>query len=166
MKKGKFMGDLQKTLKYSLVFGLSGAVIIPFVYEFYANVSKAVGIVLIMLWALTAGLKLSKQKISYCILGTTACLGYAGVLGIVCYVVIHKLAIAFMDVNGGYTLLPLSEQAKFVLYTAIIGMSIYIVCFFARAVKKALAIIIRNRENTASYIQDAFADENIGEKWL
>ena len=40
------MPDIQKSMKLSLAFGLSGAVILPVLYEVYANISAAAGLVL------------------------------------------------------------------------------------------------------------------------
>ena len=37
------MPDIQKSMKLSLAFGLSGAVILPVLYEVYANISAAKG---------------------------------------------------------------------------------------------------------------------------
>ena len=39
--KGAAMPDIQKSMKLSLAFGLSGAVILPVLYEVYANISAA-----------------------------------------------------------------------------------------------------------------------------
>ena len=44
--KGAAMPDIQKSMKLSLAFGLSGAVILPVLYEVYANISAAAGLVL------------------------------------------------------------------------------------------------------------------------
>ncbi len=38
------MPDIQKSMKLSLAFGLSGAVILPVLYEVYANISAAAGL--------------------------------------------------------------------------------------------------------------------------
>ena len=54
------MPDIQKSMKLSLAFGLSGAVILPVLYEVYANISAAAGLVLIAVWAVCAGAKFSE----------------------------------------------------------------------------------------------------------
>ncbi len=56
------MPDIQKSMKLSLAFGLSGAVILPVLYEVYANISAAAGLVLIAVWAVCAGAKFSALK--------------------------------------------------------------------------------------------------------
>ena len=60
--KGAAMPDIQKSMKLSLAFGLSGAVILPVLYEVYANISAAAGLVLIAVWAVCAGAKFSALK--------------------------------------------------------------------------------------------------------
>ena len=105
------MNDVQKTLKYSLVFGLTGAVIIPLFYEIYSNISKTIGLLLVAVWAAAAGIKLSSEKLKYGILGATACLAYTGVLGLVCYTVIHPAAVSFLNAHSDYIQLTLEEQA-------------------------------------------------------
>ena len=49
------MPDIQKSMKLSLAFGLSGAVILPVLYAVYAKISAAAGLVLIAGWAVCAG---------------------------------------------------------------------------------------------------------------
>ena len=63
------MPDIQKSMKLSLAFGLSGAVILPVLYEVYANISAAVGLVLIAVWAVCAGAKFSVLKFKEAFMG-------------------------------------------------------------------------------------------------
>ena len=53
------MPDIQKSMKLSLAFGLSGSVIMPVMYEVYANISAAIGLLLIAAWAVYAGARFS-----------------------------------------------------------------------------------------------------------
>lgn len=157
------MNDVQKTLKYSLVFGLTGAVIIPLFYEIYANISKTIGLLLVAVWVIAAGVKLSSEKLKYGILGATACLAYTGVLGLVCYTVIHPAAVSFINSHAGYIQLSLEEQAWFLLYAALIGLCMYFICFARRGLMKAVSLIKGNGDKAAAYIQDAFTDDYDGE---
>ena len=63
------MPDIQKSMKLSLAFGLSGAVILPVLYEVYANISAAAGLVLIAVWAVCAGAKFSALKFKEAFMG-------------------------------------------------------------------------------------------------
>ena len=157
------MNDVQKTLKYSLVFGLTGAVIIPLFYEIYANISKTIGLLLVAVWAIAAGVKLSSEKLKYGILGATACLAYTGVLGLVCYTAIHPAAVSFLNAHSDYIQLSLEEQAWFLLYAALIGLCMYLICFARLGLMKAVSLIKGNGDKAAAYIQDAFADDYDGE---
>ena len=154
------MNDVQNTLKYSLVFGLTGAVFIPLFYEVYANISKTAGLVLIAVWAAAAGIKLSAERLKHGILGATACLAYTGVLGIVCYTVIHPAAVSFLNAHAKYIQLSLEEQAWFLLYAALIGFSMYLICAARRGMMKAASLIKGNGDKAAAYIPDAFDDYN------
>lgn len=156
------MNDLQKTLKYSLIFGLSGALLIPLFYEVYANISRTIGLVLIAVWAVFAGIKLSAQKLKYGILGATACIAYTGVLGIVGYTIIHPAMVSFLNSHSSYIQLSIKEQARFLLYAAVISLCIYLVCIARRGIMKATSHIKGNGNKAASYIQNAFADD-VGE---
>ena len=51
--------DLQRSMKLSLIFGLAGAVLVPFLYEIYANVSTAAGLFLVAAWTVFVGIKFS-----------------------------------------------------------------------------------------------------------
>ena len=83
------MPDIQKSMKLSLAFGLSGAVILPVLYEVYANISAAAGLVLIAVWEVCAGAKFSALKFKEAFMGMVCTLAYAGILGVICYIVIH-----------------------------------------------------------------------------
>ena len=76
------MPDIQKSMKLSLAFGLSGAVILPVLYEVYANISAAAGLVLIAVWAVCAGAKFSALKFKEAFMGMVCTLAYAGILGV------------------------------------------------------------------------------------
>ena len=88
------MPDIQKSMKLSLAFGLSGAVILPVLYEVYANISAAAGLVLIAVWAVCAGAKFSALKFKEAFMGMVCTLAYAGILGVICYIVIQSFRYA------------------------------------------------------------------------
>ena len=154
------MNDLNRSMKYSMVFGLAGAVILPFLYECYANISHTGALFLIGCWAVFAGIKFSRLPFKSAMLGISACLAYSGVLGMVCYVAMHPAAVRFLTAHSKYFYLSLKEQMYFLLYAALIMVGMYIVCLAKYGVCKAVSRLKDNGRKTAEYIDNAFSDED------
>ena len=157
--KGAAMPDIQKSMKLSLAFGLSGAVILPVLYEVYANISAAVGLVLIAVWAACAGAKFSALKFKEAFMGMVCTLAYAGILGVICYIVIHPKVSDMLNRRSVYFQLSLKQQAYFVLYAVLISLCMFLVWGGIFGVKKAIERFRLNREKTGEYIDKAFDDD-------
>lgn len=157
--KGAAMPDIQKSMKLSLAFGLSGAVILPVLYEVYANISAAPGLVLIAVWAVCAGTKFSALKFKEAFMGMVCTLAYAGILGVICYIVIHPKVSDMLNRRSVYFQLSLKQQAYFVLYAVLISLCMFLVWGGIFGVKKAIERFRLNREKTGEYIDKAFDDD-------
>lgn len=157
--KGAAMPDIQKSMKLSLAFGLSGAVILPALYEVYANISAAAGLVLIAVWAVCAGAKFSALKFKEAFMGMVCTLAYAGILGVICYIVIHPKVSDMLNRRSVYFQLSLKQQAYFVLYAVLISLCMFLVWGGIFGVKKAIERFRLNREKTGEYIDKAFDDD-------
>lgn len=152
------MKDIQKSMKYSLIFGIAGAVAVPVLYEIYANISTAAGLFLVACYAVAAGIIISSLDMRSALLGITVCLAYNGILGMIAYVIIHPAMVSFLNSHSTYFQLSLEAQAKFLLYTALILFGMYLICFMRKGFEKAHSLFKSNREKTRSYIEDAFSD--------
>lgn len=157
--KGAAMPDIQKSMKLSLAFGLSGAVILPVLYEVYVNISAAAGLVLIAVWAVCAGAKFSALKFKEAFMGMVCTLAYAGILGVICYIVIHPKVSDMLNRRSVYFQLSLKQQAYFVLYAVLISLCMFLVWGGIFGVKKAIERFRLNREKTGEYIDKAFDDD-------
>ncbi len=153
------MNDIKKITRYSLQFGLIGAVLIPIIYECYANISKSASMVLLGAWAVFIGLKFSSMKAKPAILGMCATLAYSGVFGFIFYVFLHPLVVKALEKKSVYFYLSLKDQMWFLLYAAIIMLCMFVVCFAKYGICKAIKQVKGNNEKTEMYIKDAFSDE-------
>ena len=144
------MPDIQKSMKLSLAFGLSGAVILPVLYEVYANIA---------VWAVCAGAKFSALKFKEAFMGMVCTLAYAGILGVICYIVIHPKVSDMLNRRSVYFQLSLNQQAYFVLYAVLISLCMFLVWGGIFGVKKAIERFRLNREKTGEYIDKAFDDD-------
>ncbi len=152
------MYDLNKSMKLSIVLGLAGAVILPLLMESYGNISKPLALISIGIWAVFAGLKFSSLQVKQACIGISACLAYSGIMGLVVYVFIHPKIVSFLEKNSQYFYLSLDEQAKFILYSSLIMLGMFVVCFAKIGIAKAFGKLKSNREKTAEYIDRAFED--------
>ncbi len=158
------MKDFQKAMKLSLLFGLGGAVLLPLLYECYANIARTGALVLIAAWAVFIGIKLSRLDKKAAVLAATTTLFYTAGLGLMFYILVHPYIVKFLEKNSKYFYLKLEEQAAFVLYAFLLMLLMYGVCFAVWGVKGAARKIKNNNELAASYIENAFDGEEAAAK--
>ena len=152
------MKDIQTSMRLSLIFGLVGAVFLPVIYELYANVSRPFAIFLILVYSITAGFVMSSLKTGSALLGITVCIIYNAFFGMLAYIIIHPAVQHFLNSHSQYFQLSLSEYAGFLLYTALILLCMYLVCFVRKCVGMAYSKFKANSDKTGSYIENAFSD--------
>lgn len=156
------MENFRKAMKYSLIFGLIGAVAVPLLYEVYANVSTAVGLVLMCVWVVCAGIKFSGLSFREAFVGITCSISYTGILGFVIYVLIHPAVQNLLMKNSVYFQLTYQQKFRFLLYAAIIHVSMYVLWLVRFGITCAFRKLKSNSDKTGEYIDNAFSDD--GEK--
>lgn len=154
------MKDINKAVKYSFIFGFIGAVLIPIIYELYANLSASVGIAFLCIFALIAAVFFSTLSMKSSILGVTVCIAYNGIIGMLAYILIHPPIVDFMNKRGIYCQLSLTEQAMFLFKTVLILLAMYVFCLLEKGVMKAYKTIKKNHDSTGDYIDNAFSDNS------
>lgn len=154
------MLDLKRAMKLSLIFGLSGALLMPVIYEIYANVSQNVGLTMAGIWVLFIGIKLSSLSFKEAVIGITCTIAYTAILGFIAYMVIHPAITNMLMKRSVYFQLSLKEQFRFVIYCFWIFLGIYGIWVTRFALAKAIAKFKSNSEKTGAYIDNAFNDED------
>lgn len=154
--------ELKKPMKYSIILGLAGSVMIPLFYEAYANISKTFAMVLLFIWAAVCSWKLIRFPVKEGLLAISCMLAYTGVLGIVMYVIIHPAVRGFLEKNSKYYYLTIKEEVSF-FGTAIGLMCLVYVAFFAKILLiKTVEKVNDNREKAGQYIDNAFDSSEDG----
>lgn len=152
------MENLNRSMKLSLEFGLSGAVLLPVIYEVYANISTSIGLFLVAAFACFAGVKFSALKFREAFVGITCTIAYSGILGWVCYLFIHPRVVDMLLKKSVYFSLDIRQQLYFLLYCFIILVCIYLIWLVRFGLHKAMEKFKSNSEKTGSYIENAFDD--------
>ena len=150
------MKDFPKAMKLSLCFGLIGAVLVPLMYEVYANVSHGVSLFVLAGWAVFIGVKYSFLSRKAALLAGAAGMAYTFGLGLIFYIIIHNAAVAMLEKNSKYFYLTLKEQMLWWLYAVLILLSAFVVMFFVWGIKYAVRRIRSNSERVGDYIANAF----------
>ncbi|MBQ8966217.1 MAG: hypothetical protein IJ063_06570 [Ruminococcus sp.] len=145
-------------MKLALCFGLTGAVLLPLLYEVFANISSTVGLVLVAGWVLFAAVKFSGLSFKEAIIGITCCIAYSGVLGFVCYLAIHPLVVNTLVKHSVYFQLSYRAQLVFVGLCFLIFMGMYLVWLVRFACRKTIEKFRSNSEKAGEYIDNAFDD--------
>ncbi|MGN0595472.1 MAG: hypothetical protein ACI4I6_09950 [Hominimerdicola sp.] len=154
------MENLKTSMKYSLIFGLLGAVLIPVFYEVYANISRSVGLFFIACWAIFAGVKFSSLSAKEAFVGITCTIAYSGILGMICYIIIHPAVQKMLTENSVYFQLDLKSQMFFLLYAVLISILMYLIWLVRLGLTKAFHRLRNNRKMAGDYIANAFNDDN------
>ena len=150
------MKDFQRAMKLSICFGLAGAVLVPLMYECYANISRATALFILAGWAVFIGIKYSLLSHRAALLAASAGLAYTLGLGLIFYILIHNAAVSLLEKNSKYFYLTLKEQMLWWLYAVLIILSAFAVMFFVWGIQYAARRIKSNNERAADYIANAF----------
>ena len=152
------MKDFQKAMKLSICFGLIGAILVPLMYECYANISRTVSLVILAGWAVFIGIRYSMLSRKAAMLAASAGLAYTFGLGLICYILVHNAAVSMLSKNSKYFYLTIKEQLMWWLYAVLIILSAFVVMFFVWGIKYAVKRIRSNSEQVGDYINNAFDD--------
>ena len=152
------MKDFNTAMRRSLVFGAIGAVLVPLMFECYANVSRTGAFMILAGWAVFIGVKYSLLDYKAAMLAASAGTAYTIGLGLICYIIIHKAAVAILEKNSKYFYLDWSEHLKFWVFTFLILCSAYIVMFFVWGIRYAVRQIKSNNQRVEGYIANAFGE--------
>lgn len=150
------MKDFKKAMKLSLCFGLAGAVLLPLMYECYANISRTAALIILAAWAVFIGIKYSMLSHRAGMLASSAGLAYTIGMGLIFYIIIHNAAVSLLEKNSKYFYLSVKEQLMWWLYAVLILLSAYVVMLFVWGVQYAAKRIKTNNERAADYIANAF----------
>ncbi len=156
------MPDLRRSMKLAICFGLIGAVLLPVLYEIYANISTTVGLFFVICWVLFAGVKFSALTFKEALIGITCNIAYSGVLGFICALAIHPAAMKLLISRSVYFQLGLKEKLMFVTTCFFLFMGMYLLWVIRFALRKVMEKFRSNREMAGSYIENAFNDEEDG----
>lgn len=153
------MLDLKKAMKLSMTYGLIGAVLMPIIYEIYANVSQSMGLFFAGAWVLFIGIKLSSLGFKEAVIGITCTIAYSAVFGVFCYMVIHPAITKMLMKRSVYFQLSLQAQFRFIIYCFWIFLGLYGIWVIRFGIAKAIDKFKSNSEKTRTYIENAFDDE-------
>jgi hypothetical protein len=153
------MKDIDRAMKYFILFALGSAVVLPIMSELYANVSNGIALALTAAWAVWAGVKFSPLPPKSAMLGITSYVFSSVVLSLIGYVIIHPAIKSWIEAHSVYFSLSLSEFARF--WGAAFGLllSAYVIYFVRLGISKALEKLKRNSRETASAIDNAFSED-------
>lgn len=156
------MENLNKSMKLSLIFGFSGAALMPIIYEIYANISTGIGLFLAAVWAVLAGARFSLLKFREAFVGITCTIAYSGILGWVCYLFIHPRVVELLISRSVYFQLTFQQQLYFVACVFGISVGMYVLWAAKFGICMSVEKIKSNREKTGKYIDNAFDEGSDG----
>ena len=154
------MKDFQKAMKLSLCFGAVGALLVPIVYELYANVARSFALILLAAWAVFVGIKMSSLSKRAAFLALCTDLAYTAGLGLICFIIIHPLAVRMLSGSSRYFYLKFKEQVIFIVYALLMMLLMFAACLARWGAEYARAKIRSNSDKVGEYIESAFSDSD------
>lgn len=157
------MTNIQNAMKYSLIYGFIGAVLLPFIHESYANIGKTFSLLVLSALVLAMTVRLSQFSFKEALLGITVTLAVSSVLGACLYLFIHEKVVDFLEKNSKYFAMEMTEHFKYYVSALLILLSGYVVCLIIFGFKGLLRKFRDNQTAVKDYIDNAFDDVNSNE---
>lgn len=158
------MDNMKKSMKYALIFGLCGSVVIPIIYEIYANISKDGAVVLFAVYILFAGAKFSSLKAKEALLGMVTTIAYCIGMCVPAFLLIHPAIKSMLEKRSQYFELSYTEQFGFAARILLVFLLMFLVWCARAGITKAVAKFRSNSEKTGDYIDNAFDDTKNSEE--
>lgn len=152
-----------KWVKESLIFGLSGAIILPLIHECYANIGKTFSMIVLFLLVVFVSFRFSKYKPKEATTGIATTIALSGILGICIYLIFHGLIVDFLSKISKYFYLSTQEQIWYYIYVFILLILIFAFYFIFHGIKVAIKKTKDNGKKAQEYIDNAF-DEKFDNK--
>lgn len=157
------MTNIQTAMKYSLIYGFIGAVLLPFIHESYANIGKIFSLLVLSALVLAMTVRLSQFSFKEALLGITVTLAVSSVLGACLYLFIHEKVVDFLERNSKYFALEMTEHFRYYVSVVLILLSGYLVCLIIFGFKGLFRKFRDNKTAVKDYIDNAFDDVNSNE---
>lgn len=150
------MTSFQRAIKYSLIYGFIGAVLLPLIHESYANIGKTFSLLVLALLVLAMTIKLSMFGFKEAFIGITLTLSVSCVLGECLYFGMYEKIAGFLEKNAEYFSLGITEHFRYYISAAAILLSGYAVCLLIFGFKRLIRRFKDNQKAAQSYIDNAF----------
>lgn len=148
----------EKAMKYFILFTIGSALLLPFGYEIYANLSRTFAWIILSVWVIAAGVKFSRLPLKNAMLGITSFVFSSVVMSVIGYLAIHPAVRSWIERHSEYFELTLAESLGY-WYAAFLSLfAVYIVFFAALGVKKAVIALISEPDSVTDAVDNAFAD--------
>lgn len=157
------MTNIQKAMKYSLIYGFIGAVLLPLIHESYANIGKTFSLLVLALLVLAMTVRLSRFSFKEAMLGITVTLAVSSVLGACLYLFIHERVVDFLESNSKYFYLGVTGHFRYYVSAVFILLSGYVVCLIIFGFKSLFRKFRDNQTQVKDYIDNAFDDVDSNE---
>lgn len=156
--------NIQQATKQALLYGFIGAAVTPLIYECYANVMREIAIALAIIGAVFVGIKLSRYDGKTAFAAITTFYFISAGFGTVLTMFAHDYVVRFLESHSKYFYLSFQEIVQFIIKMAMCYF-IVIAIYFCRAIVNILIRKVRaNGEASASYIENAFNDDEQDKK--
>lgn len=148
------MKDIDRAMKYFLVFSAANAVAAPLMLEFYANISKSIALTIYAVMIIFVSIKFSSLSAKSAFLGISAAVFSSPVFCGFGFIFIHPLVKKAIEGMSKYFTLTLEDAVYCWAALAIIMLTLYPLCAVIKLIRRHI-----NSDKTADAIDNAFSED-------
>lgn len=153
------MTDFRKAMKYALIYGFIGAVVIPLSFEVYANIAHTAGLILTACLVVFAGVKFGSLHAKSMLLGITTFLIFCSMFGFLVFFPLHQFTVGFLNDHSQYFYLTTAEIGAFLLKTGVMLLMTLVVAGAKIGWVRFLEKARHNAEDAGRFIDHAFDED-------
>ncbi len=154
------MENEQNYIKQSIISGLIGAAVFPFLYECYANVMRGFAVALALFGCVLMGFVLAKNSLSKALCGLTFFTLLSVGLGLFLQIIVHRHIVDFLESRSKYFYLSYRDISIYIIKIFTCYISGYIVCIARCGGRAAVRKMRSNSQDTKSFIDNAFGEDD------
>ncbi|MFT3950698.1 MAG: hypothetical protein QM689_01825 [Oscillospiraceae bacterium] len=149
-----------KAVRYALIYGFAGMLVLPFGLEIYANIGHMGGMVLIACLAVFAGVKFGALRLRDALLGVTTFLLFAGILGAIFWLWLHPRTVDFLNAHSTYFHLSATGYGNFLLKAGTVLLFTYAIAGARIGFRGFRSRAQKNADDAGRFIDEAFSDND------
>lgn len=154
------MKNNQQSVKSALRYGFIGAPLMVLVYECYANIMPSIAIAIAVAGCVFVAVRLCRYELYDALSAGAFFTVISAGFGIFLQIMLHDSIVGFLEKNSKYFHLNFKEVVMFIVEIMLCYMLMFVIILGKAGVTAAIRKIKNNGERSATFIENAFNDDD------